>query len=102
MGKVEAMVRSEGEKYFLELAFADDMIRVPISEDNPNKVKSAFNQLIERIRVGEFEIELNEVGDDLFSQVAKEYVTQLNREIGEIRADMRKFNLLVDAPAGTT
>ena len=55
-----------------------------MSEDKPNEVKSAFNRLIARIKDGEFQIILAEIGDDLFSQVANEYITQLNREIKEV------------------
>jgi intergrase/recombinase len=57
-------------------------------------VKSAFNKLIERIKEGEFEIELEEVGEDLFSQVANEYIMQLNREIGEVRDEMIQYGLI--------
>ena len=98
MVTVDAAVQNEGEKYFLDIAFEGDTVRIPISEDNPNKVKSAFNRLIERIRLSEFVIDLPAAGEDLFSQVAKEYVAQLNREIHEVRAEMKKFNLLGDTP----
>ena len=37
---------------------------------------------------------LAEVGDDLFSQVAKEYVTQLNREIQEVHGEMKQYGLI--------
>jgi len=42
---------------------------------------------------GEFQIELAETGDDLFSQVAKEYLAQLNREIKEVRGEMQHYGL---------
>ncbi len=98
MDTVKATVRSGEDKYFLDIEFPGETVSIPLSEDNPNKVKSAFNRLIERVRVGEFEIVLQEVGGDLFSQVANEYIAQLNREVSEIRAEMKKFNLLVEAP----
>lgn len=99
MDIVEAKVRNEGEKYFLDIAFADDTISVPLSEDSPNKVKSAFNQLIARVRAGEFEIVLKALGEDLFSQVANEYVSQLNREIAEIHEEMQTLGLLAEPSA---
>lgn len=97
MDTVKAAVRNEGEKYFMEIVFLDEVVQFPISDDNPNKVKIAFNRIIERIRVSEFEIVLDGVQDDLFSQVADEYIAQLNREVTEIRAEMKQLNLLVDA-----
>lgn len=98
MVTVEAMVRSEGEKYFLDIAFPGDTVSLPLSEDSPNKVKSAFNRLIARVRESEFEIALKGLGEDLFSQVANEYVGQLNGEIAEMRAEMQTLGLLADSP----
>jgi hypothetical protein len=67
-----------------------------MSEDKPNEVKSAFNRLIARIKDGVFQIELTEVGEDLFSQVANEYITQLNREIQEVHGEMEQYGLVAD------
>ena len=67
-----------------------------MSDDSPNEVKSAFNLLIARIKDGEFQIELLEVGEDLFSQVANEYITQLNREILEVHGEMQQYRLIAD------
>jgi len=96
METVEASVVEEDDKHFIEIVTDGEGIRIPISEDKPNEVKTAFNKLIERIREGEFEIELEDEGDDLFSQVAKEYITQLNREIAEVRDEMIQYSLIED------
>ena len=40
--------------------------------------------------------ELDKVGDDLFSQVANEYITQLNREIQEVHGEMKQYGLVAD------
>ena len=96
METLEASVIEEDDKHFIEIATDGEGIRIPISEDKPNEVKSAFNKLIERIKEGEFEIELEDEGDDLFSQVAKEYITQLNREIAEVRDEMTQYGLIDD------
>ena len=37
-----------------------------------------------------------ELAEDLFSQVANEYVTQLNREIQEVRKEMEGYGLVND------
>jgi hypothetical protein len=82
------------EKHWLVLDLGDGEIRIPLSEDKPNDVKSAFNKLLTRLKSGAFKIELEGAGDDLFSQVAKEYLVQLNKEIPAIHAEMVKRGLV--------
>nr|VFK15736.1 MAG: hypothetical protein BECKLFY1418C_GA0070996_101739 [Candidatus Kentron sp. LFY] len=100
MATVKATVVQENEKYFIQIGDedtdTDHTIRIPMSEDKPNEVKSAFNRLIARIKGGEFRIELGDPGEDLFSQVAKEYITQLNREIGGVYGEMKQHGLIAD------
>lgn len=94
MGTVNATVVELEEKHFIKIETGDEDINIPISDDKPNEVKSAFNKLIARIKEGKFEIKLEDIGQDLFSQVAKEYVTQLNREIQEVRGEMQNYGLV--------
>lgn len=94
METIKATVESRDDKYFIKIKTGDEEIRIPMSEDKPNEVKSAFNKLITRIKVGEFQIKLDEVGEDLFSMVANEYLTQLNREIQEVHGEMKRHGLV--------
>ena len=94
METIKATVVQVDEKHFLKIEDQEQTITIPMSEDNPNEVKSAFNRLIARIKEGEFQIELAEVGEDLFSQVANEYITQLNREIQEVHGEMKQHGLV--------
>lgn len=94
METVEASVVHEDEKHFIEIAIDEDPIRIPLSEDKPNEVKSVFNTLIKRIKEGAFKINLEVVGEDLFSQVANDYISQLNREIAEVRDEMIQLRLV--------
>lgn len=94
METIRATVESLDGKYFIKIKTGDEEIRIPISEDKPNEVKSAFNKLITRIKVGEFQIKLDEVGEDLFSMVANEYLTQLNREIQGVYGEMKRHGLV--------
>jgi len=96
METIKATVVEFEEKHFIKIETGKEEIKIPISEDKPNEVKSAFNKLIARIKEGEFEIELEDIGQDLFSQVANEYVTQLNREIQEVRGEMKDYGLVKD------
>jgi hypothetical protein len=97
MDTVNAAIEADGDRYFIAIALENGAVRIPISDDSPNHIKSAFNSLIQRARSGEFRIDLQPVGDDLFSQVAKEYVTQLNKELAEVCAELEKFGLLIEA-----
>jgi len=99
MVTLEATVECVEEKYFLKINVEQGAVRIPLSDDNPNVVKSAFNKLIQRIREGEFTIKLDKVGDDLFSMVANEYLAQLNREIQEVRSQMKEYGLNKDQVA---
>ncbi len=98
METIKATVVQIDQKHSINISAEDTTISIPISEDKPNEVKSAFNKLIARIKDGEFRIELAEVGDDLFSQVAKEYITQLNREIKEVHGEMKQYGLIGARP----
>jgi hypothetical protein len=94
MVTLEATVECIEEEYFLKINVEQGAVTIPLSDDDPNAVKSAFNKLIQRIRLGEFTIQLDEVGDDLFSMVASEYLAQLNREIQEVHGQMKEHGLL--------
>jgi hypothetical protein len=91
---IRATVVEVDNKHFIKIMTEHEEIKIPISEDKPNEVKSAFNKLITRIRKGEFKIKLEEAKPDLFSQVAGEYITQLNREIREVRGEMENYGLV--------
>jgi len=93
MEVLKAFVRVDEEKYTLEVELGDELAIIPLSQDQPNEVKGAFNKLIVRLKFGLFRIELQECGEDLFSQVSKEYLVQLNREIGEVFGEMESAGL---------
>jgi hypothetical protein len=94
METIRASVAQINEKYFINIEDKGRTISIPMSEDNPKEVKSVFNKLITRIKEGEFRIELSEVGEDLFSQVANEYLIQLNREIQEVYDEMKQHGFV--------
>ena len=96
MDPIKASVVEDNGNHFIKIEDKDHTIKIPMSEDKPNEVKSAFNRLISRIKDGEFQIELDEAGDDLFTQVAYEYITQLNREIREVHGEMKQYGLVAD------
>ena len=101
METLEAMVENAGDRYSLRIKVESGDVVIPLSDDNANAVKSAFNKLIQRIREGEFKIQLDKDGDDLFSMVAKEYLTQLNKEIREVHSQIKEYGLLKKPGGGT-
>ncbi len=96
METLKATVEKIDEKHFIQIETGDAPIKIPMSEDNANEVKTAFNRLIARLKQGDFKIDIEEVGQDLFSQVANEYITQLNREIQEVRGEMTSYGLVAE------
>jgi len=85
---LKAFVRAEEDNYTLEIELGDEVATIPLSQDQPNEVKCAFNKLIVRLKSGLFRIELQECGEDLFSQVSKEYLVQLNSELEDVFGEM--------------
>ncbi len=98
MEVLKAMVENADDKYFLRIKIETGDVVIPLSDDNAISVKSAFNKLILRIRDGEFKIQLDKEGEDLFSMVAKEYLTQLNKEIREVHRQIQDLGLLNKKP----
>lgn len=99
METLKATVEEVDKKYFIKIKAGAEDISIPMSEDKPSEIKSAFSRIISRIKAGEFQIKLDEVKDDLFSQVANEYLSQLNREIQEVRKEMKQYGLVNEAEA---
>lgn len=94
MDVIKAKVKEVDGIHTIELVLEGSLAIVPLSEDKPVEVKAAFNKLIVRLKQGLFRIELEECGDDLFSQVAKEYLAQLNKEIIEVHGEMMSHGLI--------
>lgn len=94
MDVLKGFVRTVDDKCSLEINLGESVATIPLSEDKPNDVKAAFNKLIVRLKSGLFKIEMDDCGDDLLSQVAKEYVVQLNREVHEVYGEMKSSDLL--------
>ncbi|KGJ92080.1 hypothetical protein [Thalassotalea sp. ND16A] len=94
METVSAKLLSTEDKYFIEMSEID--VSIPISDDNANNVKSAFNKLIQRLKQGEFSIELEESDAGLFYHVANEYIVQLNVELAEVHKEMEQYGFTAD------
>jgi len=92
----KAIVINNNEKYYINIEDQDEtaIASIPISDDEPNKVKFAFNSLILRLKQGLFSIKMPEVEGNLYAQVANEYIIQLNKELKEVFEEMEHHNLI--------
>ncbi|WP_428036119.1 hypothetical protein [Amphritea sp.] len=90
MEVVEAVLTTIDDKYFISIG-GDPTILIPISDDDANAVKSAFNLLIERLKRGAFSINFQGSNKDLFNQVAQEYIEQLNGELADVYEEMKTY-----------
>ncbi|MEI5638983.1 MULTISPECIES: hypothetical protein [unclassified Pseudoalteromonas] len=90
---IEAELVAIEDSYFIDI-LDEHKISIPISNDDPNAVKSAFNSLIERLKKGEFSISLKDAEKDLFYHVAKEYLEQLNGELLDVYQEMEQYGFL--------
>ena len=93
METIEAEVVVREEKHYIQIN-ATPSIAIPISDDNANTVKSAFNLLIQRLTKGPFEIALKDADKDLFYHVASEYLQQLNNELRDVYEEMTQYGFV--------
>ena len=89
METIEAELVSEEDKYSIKIN-TDPVIMIPISVNDANAVKSAFNALIGQLKNGLFGITIKEAEEDLFYHVATEYISQLNSELAEVYQEMEQ------------
>jgi hypothetical protein len=90
---IKATVTEVNGEHCIKIDCGVEACNISLSEDNPNEVKKSFNKLIALLKTGKFQIQLADLGSDLFSQVANEYITQLNREILEVHGEMLAYGL---------
>ena len=93
METIRATVTEVEGEHHIKIDCGDEACNISLSEDNPNEVKKSFNKLIALLKAGKFQIQLEDLENDLFSQVANEYINQLNREILEVYGEMLQYGL---------
>jgi|LakMenEpi03Aug12_release.lakeMendotaPanAssembly.Ray.scaffolds.fasta_scaffold954643_1 hypothetical protein len=90
----KATIKRETDKASLILTGSTQEHEIILSEDNPNDVKHVFNNLLKDLKKGVFQFELDDNSIDLYHNICKEYIIQLNSEIRSIHAEMEEFDLL--------
>lgn len=93
MDTLKANVVKIDDMHYINIETESGDVRIPMTEDKVDDVKRAFNKLIIRLKTGEFQIAFEGAVDDLFTDVAKEYLIQLNRDIHEVYEEMSQYEL---------
>lgn len=89
------------DQHHIEFDIAGDVLRISMTEDLPNDVKMVFNKLIIKLKNGLFCFKLTDPESDIFSQIALEYITQLNSELSTVFKELQHHNLLSSTIATT-
>ena len=89
----KATIKREELNTYLVLQVGDNPIRITLTDDNPNNVKSAFNIILKELKRGLFEFELDDESSDLYNNICVEYLNQLNTELKTIHAELEDYEL---------
>ncbi|MCH7536194.1 MAG: hypothetical protein IH948_10725, partial [Bacteroidetes bacterium] len=90
----KASIRREEDNTYLVLEVDGNQHKIVLTEDNPNNIKSVFNNLLMELKKGQFNFELEDEEDDLYFHICKEYVVQLNQELVSVHGELREYDLL--------
>lgn len=90
----KATIKRETDKATLVLKGLADDYEIILTEDKPNNVKHVFNNLLKDLKKNLFQYELEDGSNDLYHNICKEYIVQLNSEIRSIHTEMKEFDLL--------
>ncbi|MDW7670020.1 MAG: hypothetical protein SCJ93_14440 [Bacillota bacterium] len=84
----------ESKNIYLEFDLDSKKARISLTEDKPNEIKKVFNMIILNLKKGNFIFELEQVEENLFSLVSKEYIKQLNAELNSVFLELKDYELL--------
>lgn len=91
-----AELKREEQKTTLILNGRNGTYEITLTEDNPNSVKAVFNKLLADLKIGLFTFNLVDDREDLYHQISKEYIKQLNSELNSIYEELKDYELLSD------
>lgn len=89
----KATIKRKEPNTYLVLEVGDNPIKITLTDDNPNNVKSAFNLLLRELKKGLFEFKLEDESSDLYNNICVEYLNQLNAEIKTIHSELEEYKL---------
>lgn len=84
----------EQQRYSLILHGEKQHLGIVLTDDNPNAIKSVFNNLLRELKKGLFEFQLEDDKGDLYNHICSEYIQQLNNELKTVYKEMQEYKLL--------
>ena len=94
METFNAEITREQQKTVLVLKGRNKNYEITLTEDKPNSIKTVFNELLKELKDGEMEFNLVDDKPDLYHQISKEYLNQLNSELLSIYQELKDYELL--------
>ncbi|MBB6131536.1 hypothetical protein [Mucilaginibacter lappiensis] len=85
--------RGEAETSLL-LGFVTPPLKIVLTDDNPNNVKTVFNSVLKELKNGIFEFELEDNVQDLYHHICTEYIIQLNLEMKAVYQELLDYGLV--------
>lgn len=90
----KAIIKRSQNNAYLILYVNEQEFEIILTDDNPNNVKSVFNNLLKELKKTELKFELDDATDDLYHHICSEYLIQLNAELITVRQELKAYNLL--------
>lgn len=92
----DAKVINKDKDYYLQFILAEKTLEIPLTIDNQIQVKHVFNDLILALKKEEFNFQLVNEENNLYSQISKEYIKHLNSELTAVRKELEGYKFLSD------
>ncbi len=91
----KATIKREGETTAV-LVFTIDGndFKIVLTKDDPEEIKKVFNELLKKLKEGEFNFELDDSEEDLYNEISKEYIKQLNLELITVYKELEDYELI--------
>jgi hypothetical protein len=80
----------------LVLDFGQTSLKIVLTEDNPNNVKTVFNSVLKDLKNGVFEFTLEDEKQDLYHHICTEYIIQLNSEMKAVYQELEDYGFTVE------
>ncbi|MCL2290451.1 MAG: hypothetical protein FWC34_07090 [Bacteroidetes bacterium] len=90
----KATIKREETNSYLVLEVGSSPLLITLTDDNPNEIKSVFNNLLKELKKGAFKFNLEDETLDLYHYICVEYITQLNVEMQAIYTELLDYELI--------
>jgi hypothetical protein len=90
----KATIKRGDSSTYLVLETNEKKLEIVLTDDNPNNIMSAFNNLLKDLKLGLFQYNLDDSKEDLYFHICKEYIKQLNSELKAVYIELKDFDLI--------